>query len=60
MRGVTELYTKDLTEEEEGEHIQQVFQDISDLGYDYIHTLQIIPEDGRKPYFVHRDNVRLD
>lgn len=58
-QGIGELETKGLTEEEESNHIQKTFQEISDLGYDHIHTLEVIPGDGRKPYFVHRDNIRL-
>ena len=60
MGGIGELHTKGLNEQEESNHIQKTFQEISDLGYEHIHTLEVIPSDGRKPYFVHRDNSRLD
>ena len=58
MGGIGELHTKGLTEQEESNHIQKTFQEISDLGYDHIHTLEVIPSDDRKPYFVRRDKLR--
>ena len=59
-RGIGELHTKGLTEQEESNHIHKTFCEISKLGYDHIQTLEVIPSDGRKSYFVHRDNSRLD
>lgn len=56
-RGIGELHTRGLTEEEESNHIQKTFQEIADLGYQHIHTLEVIPEDGRKPYLIHRNDA---
>ena len=56
-RGTGILQTKGLTEEEECRAMWKTFQDIYDMGYEYIHTLRVVPADGRKPYYVHVDDV---
>ena len=46
-----------LSEEEISRDIKGIFEDIDKQGYQYIHTLAVIPDDGSKQYFIHRDNV---
>ena len=47
-----------LTEEEENRELKKAFQEIAnDFGYYNIHTIQVVPDDGRPPYFVHVDNL---
>ena len=29
----------------------------NDFGYCNIHTIRVVPEDGRPPYYVHIDNA---
>jgi hypothetical protein len=54
-QGIAELQTKGLTEEDENRQMKKTFQEITELGYPHIHTLRIVPSDGREPYFVHRE-----
>jgi hypothetical protein len=56
-KGVAELQTKGLSEEEESRDIKKTFEEITEVGYKHIHTLKIIPSDGREPYFVSRDSI---
>lgn len=56
-RGIAELHTKGLTEEEEQEMMWDTFKEIADLGYPHIHTLRIVPSDGRTPYYVNVDSA---
>jgi hypothetical protein len=56
-QGIGELQTKGLTEEEESREMKKTFQEISELGYGHIHTLKVVPSDGREPYFVRRDDI---
>jgi hypothetical protein len=56
--GIAILETKGLTEEQESQGMRETFQDIAAMGYEHIHTLKIVPLDcGRKPYYVHIDNL---
>jgi hypothetical protein len=56
--GIAELQTKGLTEDEEGQRMRETFLDIAAMGYEHIHTLRVVPSDGRLPYYVHIDNVK--
>jgi hypothetical protein len=52
--GIAELQIgKDITEEE----VMGAFGDIAAMGYEHIHTLRVVPDDGREPYYVHRNNL---
>jgi hypothetical protein len=51
--GMGEIHMKGFTEEEENAEMRKTFQEITELGYGHIHTLKVIPADGREPYFVH-------
>ena len=55
--GIAELQTKGLTEEEEQKEMWNTFKEIADLGYPRIHTLRVVPSDGRPPYIVHVDSA---
>jgi hypothetical protein len=55
--GMAEFQTKGFTEEEEGREIKHMFQDVWDAGYEHVHTLRIVPKDGREPYYVHVDSL---
>jgi hypothetical protein len=57
MQGIGELHTKGLSEEEENSEMRKTFEEITAMGYGHIHTLKIVPSDGRKPYFLHRDDI---
>jgi hypothetical protein len=47
-----------LTEEEESQRMRETFQEVAAKGYEHIHTLKVVPLDcGRKPYYVHIDNL---
>jgi hypothetical protein len=56
-QGIAELQTKGLSEEDESRGMKKTFQEIAALGYEHIHTLKVIPADGREPYFVHIDSI---
>jgi hypothetical protein len=57
MRGIGVLQTS-LSEEEISRDIKKIFDDLDKQGYEFIHTLEVIPNDGSsKPYFIHRDSV---
>ena len=60
-QGIAELQTKGLTEEEESRRMRETFSEIAAMGYEHIHTLKVVPlDDGRKPYFVHVDNLNME
>ena len=52
--GIAELQSS-LTEEEESRETSNTFRNIATLGYEHIHTLKVVPSDGREPYYVHMD-----
>jgi hypothetical protein len=52
--GMAECQTKGFTEEEER---KEMFQDVWKAGHENVHTLRIVPEDGRAPYYVHMDSL---
>jgi hypothetical protein len=54
--GMAEVQSN-LTEEEEQQGMRDTFRDIHNLGYEHIHTLRIVPADGRTPYYVHVDDI---
>jgi hypothetical protein len=56
--GIAECQTKGFTEQEESEEIERMFQDVWKAGYSNVHTLRIVPEGGREPYYVHMDNLK--
>jgi hypothetical protein len=43
---------KEITREEEDTYMKNVFYDLRMKGYDHIHTIEVIPEDGREPYTI--------
>ena len=57
--GIAELQMgKGFTPEEEDREVMAFFKEVAnDFGYPHIHTLKVVPEDGRELYFVHVDNV---
>jgi hypothetical protein len=55
--GMAECQTKGFTEEEESREIKQMFQEVWKAGYENVHTLRIVPADGREPYYVHVDSL---
>lgn len=55
-KGIGDL-TTNLSEEEISRDIKKIFDGIYNQGYEFVHTLEVIPDDGSKPYFIHRDNV---
>ena len=58
-RGIADLKTKGLSREEEDIHLKNVFYDIRKLGpYEHIHTIRVIPNDGREPYLI--SDVEID
>ena len=57
--GMAIFQTKGLTEEEENRDMKEMFQTVWNAGYEYVHTLKVIPEHGRKPYYVHVDDVNM-
>lgn len=51
--GIADLETKGLSREEEDIRLKNVFFDIRKLGdYENIHTIRVIPNDGREPYLI--------
>jgi hypothetical protein len=58
MRGIGVLQTS-LSEEEISRDIKKIFDDLDKQGYEFIHTLEVIPDDGGdgKRYLIHRDYV---
>ena len=60
--GIAELqFGKDFTGEEEDREVKKAFYEIAnDFGYPHIHTLKIVHDDGRPPYFVFVDNVERE
>ena len=60
MPGIVELQMgKNFTPEEEYKEIMAFFKQLeNDFGYCNIHTIRVVPEDGRPPpYHVHIDNA---
>ena len=59
MPGIVELQMgKGFTPEEEDKVIMAFFKQLeNDFGYHNIHTIRVVPEDGRLPYYVHIDNA---
>ena len=57
--GIAELHIgKGFTPVEEDREVRKAFHEIAnDFGYPHIHTLKIVHDDGREPYYVHVDNV---
>jgi hypothetical protein len=55
--GIAECQTKGFTEQEESEELERMFQYVWKAGYQNVHTLRIVPEDGRQPYLVHIDSL---
>jgi hypothetical protein len=51
--GIAEVQMKGLTEQQENEEMKNTFEEIWAQGYEHIHTLRIVPSDGREPYYVH-------
>ena len=49
----TGVLQTNLSEEEIDRDMKKIFDDIDKQGHEYIHTLEIIPDDGSKPYFIH-------
>ena len=57
-QGTAEFQTKGFTEEQESKEIPRMFQEVWKAGYEFIHTLFIVPLDSdRKPYKVYVDNT---
>ena len=58
--GTVELQmSKNFTPEEEDREVMAFFKDVErDFGFRNIHTIRVVPDDaGRKPYYVHVDNL---
>jgi hypothetical protein len=48
--GVADIETCNMTREEEEVYIRKnSFNEIRELGYSHIHTLRVVPLDGREP-----------
>ena len=59
-QGMAEFQVKGFSEEEESnrEEIEQMFQYVWKSGYEYVHTLKVVPLDcGRDPFYVHVDSL---
>jgi hypothetical protein len=53
-RGTADFKTEGLTREDEDIQLKNVFHDIRKLGdYNHIHTIRVVPGDGREPYLIH-------
>ena len=57
--GIAELkFGKGFTPEEEDKEVRKAFHEIAnDFGIPHIHTLKIVHDNGRPPYFVYVNNV---
>ena len=60
--GIAELqFGKGFTEEEEDREVKKAFYEIAnDFGMPHIHTLKIVHDDGRRPYYVHVSNLKWE
>ena len=58
--GIPELqFGKGFTEEEEDGEVRKIFYEIAnDFGMPHIHTLKVVPEDGRPQYWVHVSDLK--
>ena len=58
--GTADLESKGLSREEEDIHLKDIFDDIRKQGdYEHIHTIRVIPDDGREPYLIRDTEVDI-